>query len=55
MENLMVIGGIWLMCALCAVLFIRGASAQAPALRRVPVMSRRARLATLRQDVSRDY
>jgi hypothetical protein len=55
MENLMVIGGVWLMCALCAILFIRGASSRTMALRRVPVMSRRTRLATLRQDVSRDY
>lgn len=28
MEKLMVIAGIWAMCAACAVLFIRGATAQ---------------------------
>jgi hypothetical protein len=33
MEKIMVVAGIWSMCALCAVLFIRGAST--PALRRV--------------------
>ena len=27
MEKMMVIAGIWAMCALCAVLFIRGATA----------------------------
>jgi len=26
MESVLVLGGIWAMCALCAVLFIRGAS-----------------------------
>jgi hypothetical protein len=26
MEKMMVIGGIWALCALCAVLFIRGAT-----------------------------
>jgi hypothetical protein len=26
MEKIVVIGGIWTMCALCAVLFIRGAT-----------------------------
>lgn len=26
MEKIMVLGGIWAMCALCAVLFIRGAT-----------------------------
>jgi hypothetical protein len=26
MEKLLVVGGIWAMCAMCAVLFIRGAS-----------------------------
>jgi hypothetical protein len=54
MENLMIIGGVWLMCALCAVLFIRGASAQT-ALRRVPVTSRRMQRATLRREIARDY
>lgn len=33
MEKYLVVAGIWSMCALCAVLFIRGATA--PALRRV--------------------
>jgi hypothetical protein len=32
-EKIIVVMGIWSMCALCAVLFIRGASA--PAARRV--------------------
>ncbi|HEV3427573.1 MAG TPA: hypothetical protein VG320_06790 [Paraburkholderia sp.] len=27
MEKLMVVAGVWSMCALCAVLFIRGAAA----------------------------
>ncbi len=31
MEKLMVVAGIWIMCAFCAVLFIRGAST--PAMR----------------------
>jgi hypothetical protein len=54
MEKLMVLGGIWWMCAFCALLFVRGASAQT-ALRRVPVVSRHMREAALRQDLSRDY
>jgi hypothetical protein len=33
MEKIIVVAGIWTMCALCAVLFIRGASM--PAARRV--------------------
>ncbi|WP_156954256.1 hypothetical protein [Paraburkholderia acidipaludis] len=33
MEKFMVVAGIWIMCAFCAVLFIRGASA--PEMRRV--------------------
>jgi hypothetical protein len=33
MEKFIVVMGIWSMCALCAVLFVRGASA--PAARRV--------------------
>jgi len=33
MEKFMVVAGIWSMCALCAVLFIRGATM--PAARRV--------------------
>jgi hypothetical protein len=36
MEKWMVVAGVWSMCALCAVLFIRGATA---------VSSRRVRLA----------
>ncbi|WP_322010874.1 hypothetical protein [Paraburkholderia sp. J12] len=35
MEKVLVVAGIWSMCALCAVLFIRGATA--PAMRRVKV------------------
>jgi hypothetical protein len=35
MEKFVVIAGIWAMCAFCAVLFIRGASA--PEMRRVRV------------------
>ena len=35
MEKFVVVAGIWMMCAFCAVLFIRGAST--PALRRVRV------------------
>ncbi|PXW29729.1 hypothetical protein [Paraburkholderia caballeronis] len=34
MEKMVVIAGIWTMCALCAVLFIRGATG--PAQRRLP-------------------
>jgi len=34
MEKMMVIGGIWAMCALCAVMFIRGATL--PGRERVP-------------------
>jgi hypothetical protein len=41
MEKFMVVAGIWIMCAFCAVLFIRGASA--PAMRRVPVEDGNAR------------
>jgi len=37
MEKIMVIGAIWAMCALCAVLFIRGATL--PGRERVPVGS----------------
>ncbi|HTH59411.1 MAG TPA: hypothetical protein VL689_04565 [Paraburkholderia sp.] len=39
MEKIMVIGGIWAMCALCAVLFIRGATL--PGRERVPAGSAR--------------
>lgn len=35
MEKIMVVAGIWFMCALCAVLFVRGAST--PAMRRVKI------------------
>lgn len=35
MEKWLVVAGVWFMCALCAVLFIRGATA--PATRKVRV------------------
>lgn len=35
MEKIMVVAGIWFMCALCAALFVRGAST--PAMRRVRI------------------
>ncbi|MFD1558588.1 hypothetical protein ACFSHT_23625 [Paraburkholderia silviterrae] len=35
MEKWLVVAGVWSMCALCAVLFIRGATA--PAMRQVRV------------------
>jgi hypothetical protein len=35
MEKILVVAGIWSMCAFCAVLFIRGVSA--PAMRRVRI------------------
>lgn len=36
MEKLMVIAGIWALCAMCGVLFIRGATA--PSKRRVSLV-----------------
>ncbi|WP_267954701.1 hypothetical protein [Paraburkholderia adhaesiva] len=38
MEQFIVVIGIWSMCAMCAVLFIRGAAA--PAVRRVKLVER---------------
>jgi len=43
MEKWLVVAGLWSMCALCAVLFIRGATA--PATRKVRVREGRAQAA----------
>ncbi|MCG5074926.1 hypothetical protein [Paraburkholderia tagetis] len=43
MEKWLVVTGVWFMCALCAVLFIRGATA--PAMRKVRVRDARAQAA----------
>jgi hypothetical protein len=44
MEKFLVVAGIWSLCAFCAVLFIRGASA--PAMRRVKIEDSESREAT---------